>query len=81
MLDSGAYDQVLIEITTYVSHYKIDNFLAKERARVALLDALGCAIETLHTTLNVPTSSDQSFRVPSFLMASGSLAPDMNLIP
>ena len=49
-LDSGAYDQVLIDITTYVFHYKIDNLLAKDRARVALLDALGCAIETLHTS-------------------------------
>ncbi|CAL8579194.1 hypothetical protein XPA_004944 [Xanthoria parietina] len=50
VLDSGAYDQVLIEITTYVFHYKIDNLLAKKRARFALLDALGCAIETLHTS-------------------------------
>lgn len=45
-----AYDQVLVDITTYVFHYNIDNPLAKERSRLALLDALGCAIETLHTS-------------------------------
>lgn len=44
------YDQVLIDITTYVFHYQIDSPKAWARGRLALLDALGCALETLHSS-------------------------------
>ncbi|PQE26249.1 2-methylcitrate dehydratase protein [Rutstroemia sp. NJR-2017a BBW] len=42
-----SYDQILIDIVQYVYHTKIDSPRAYERARIALLDALGCAVETL----------------------------------
>lgn len=45
-----SYDYVLRDITTYVLHYHIDSSKAWERSRLALLDALGCALETLHTS-------------------------------
>lgn len=44
------YDKVLVDIIKYVFHYEIESPVARERARVALLDALGCAIESLHTS-------------------------------
>ena len=43
----GKYDQVLVDITTYVYHYDIQSSLAWQCAKLALLDALGCALETL----------------------------------
>ncbi|MCJ1373412.1 hypothetical protein MMC20_004640 [Loxospora ochrophaea] len=42
-----AYDQVLVDIVHYVYHARIDSALAWQRAKVALLDALGCAMESL----------------------------------
>lgn len=42
------YDKVLQDITSYVYHFEIDRPEAWKRARLALLDALGCAIESLH---------------------------------
>ena len=39
-------DQVVTEIARYVHRYEIKSPLAMERARTALLDALGCAMET-----------------------------------
>lgn len=44
------YDKVLLDITKYVFHYRLDSSEAWERARVALLDALGCGIESLHVS-------------------------------
>ena len=41
------YDQPLQDIITYVYHSDIQSPLAYKRARIALLDSLGCAIETL----------------------------------
>lgn len=41
------YDQVLIDVITYVYHYQIDSPRAWSCAKVALLDAIGCALETL----------------------------------
>lgn len=41
------YDQVLVDIIDYVYHTQIESPLAYRRARIALLDSLGCAIETL----------------------------------
>ena len=44
---TNAYDQVLIDITKYVFHYSIESPKAVQHARYALLDALGCAVESL----------------------------------
>ena len=44
------YDKVLVDITRYVFEYDITSPLAWKRARIALLDALGCTIETLHAS-------------------------------
>ncbi|KAM0796366.1 MmgE/PrpD family-domain-containing protein [Usnea florida] len=45
-----SYDDVLEDITAYVFHYQVDSSKAWARSRHALLDALGCALETLHTS-------------------------------
>ena len=47
---SDAYDQIIVDITKYVFHYQIDNSKAWEKSRLALLDALGCAVETVSTS-------------------------------
>lgn len=47
---SEPYDKVLLEITKYVFHYQLDSSEAWERARLALLDALGCAMESLQVS-------------------------------
>ena len=44
-----SYDDVLVDITTYVFHYEVHSARAWERSRLALLDAIGCAIESLQT--------------------------------
>ena len=41
------YDRILTEITDYVYSKDISNSKALQRARIALLDSLGCALETL----------------------------------
>lgn len=41
------YDQVLVDIVSYVFHSEVTGQRAWERAKVALFDALGCAFETL----------------------------------
>lgn len=46
--DDELYDKFLQDIITYVYHFQIDRPQAFQRARLALLDALGCAIESLH---------------------------------
>ena len=43
-----SYDRILLDIARYIYHYEITNPLAYKRARYALLDALGCANESLH---------------------------------
>lgn len=45
--ESPVYDEILVDITTYVFHYEVKSTRAWQRARVALLDSLGCVIETL----------------------------------
>lgn len=47
--ESG-WDQVLVDITDYVFHYKVESANAWRTSRTALLDALACAIETIHTS-------------------------------
>ena len=44
------YDQVLVDITKYVFNHQIESPIAWKRARLALLDALGCAIETINVS-------------------------------
>lgn len=41
-----SYDKSISDIAHYVFHYQISDRAAIQSARVALLDALGCAIET-----------------------------------
>lgn len=47
------YDQAIVDVAHYVYHYTLDESDATiwERARIALLDALGCAIETAATSI------------------------------
>lgn len=40
------YDKPIADIAHYVFHYRIENDKAFQSARVALLDAMGCVIET-----------------------------------
>lgn len=47
MSTTPTYDQLLQDIIAYVYHADISSERAYERARIALLDSLGCAIETL----------------------------------
>lgn len=42
-----AYDQVIVDIKDYVFKYEIQNEKARSCARLAIFDALGCAIETV----------------------------------
>lgn len=42
-----SYDQVLVDVVTYVYSYKIKSSRAWSCAKLALLDAIGCALETL----------------------------------
>ncbi|KAL1858002.1 hypothetical protein Plec18170_003226 [Paecilomyces lecythidis] len=41
------YDQVIVDIKDYVFHYKAISDKARACAQIAILDALGCAIETV----------------------------------
>ena len=43
----GFYDQILVDITEYVYHYDVQSQRAWACAKIALLDALGCTLETL----------------------------------
>lgn len=46
---SYSYDQPIVDVAHYVYHYEIGvtDAVVWERAQLALLDALGCAIETM----------------------------------
>ena len=63
-----SYDKVLQDITSYVFHYEITSSHALSRARLALCDALGCAVETLSI------SSDVHQLIGPF--APGTIVPD-----
>ena len=41
------YDQVMVDVKDYVFHYKDISHQARACAQTAVLDALGCAIETV----------------------------------
>lgn len=69
------YDQPIADIAQYVFHHNVDatNEVVWERARTALLDSLGCAIETVATSAEcwrllgpvVPgTTVPNGFRIP-----------------
>ncbi|KAL8700118.1 MAG: hypothetical protein Q9201_005624 [Fulgogasparrea decipioides] len=69
----GVYDQVLQDITQYVYDYEIESSRAWICAKRALLDALGCALETLAESeevraligpINPGTSVPDGFRLP-----------------
>jgi 2-methylcitrate dehydratase len=47
-----AYDQPIVDIARYIFHYEIDEADEKvwARAQLALLDTLGCAVETAATS-------------------------------
>jgi 2-methylcitrate dehydratase len=68
-----AYDQVIVEIKNYVFSYDITSQKAWKNARIALLDAMGCCIETVHRSADckklfgpwVPeTTVPSGFRLP-----------------
>lgn len=40
------YDKIIVDIKNYVYHYEVSSEKAWADSRTALLDALGCAIET-----------------------------------
>jgi hypothetical protein len=48
-----AYDQVIVDIANYVFDYKIESDKAWSSARVAVLDAVGCAIESVAKSSDV----------------------------
>ena len=43
---SRPYDKPIFDIAHYIFHYQIDDDAAIQAARIALLDTMGCAIET-----------------------------------
>lgn len=45
---SEAYDKVLLDIAAYIYHHDVTSSVAFNRARHALLDALGCAIQSFN---------------------------------
>lgn len=68
-----AWDQEMVDIVEYVYHFKIERREAWERAQIALLDSLGCAIESQSTSVecrdllgpNVPgTQVNNGCRLP-----------------
>jgi 2-methylcitrate dehydratase len=72
---SPPYDQPIADIARYVFHYDIDknDHSVWKRARMALLDTLGCAIETAATSVECRKllsaglgegSTPNGFRVP-----------------
>lgn len=67
-----SYDQVLVDIVQYVYHHDIQNPESFARARTLLLDAFGCAIESL---------DDQSLRRIIGPPVPGTVVPDGFRLP
>ncbi|KAI4865619.1 MmgE/PrpD family-domain-containing protein [Hypoxylon rubiginosum] len=72
------YHQLLLDIIHYVYHVEISSHLAYKRARIVLLDSMGCAIKTLSQSLEarafvgpvVPgTTVPNGFRLPGTAFA------------
>lgn len=77
---SANYDQVLVDIADYVHDYNIDDPACWSSARLALMDALGCAVETLNESgacqslINAVISSSSStheMRLPGMALRLG----------
>jgi 2-methylcitrate dehydratase len=47
---SHGYDEIIISIVDYVYNYEITEEKAWVRAKAALIDALGAAVESVHTS-------------------------------
>ena len=67
------YDRVTSDVKDYVFHHQIQSAKAWQHARIALLDAMGCAIETVSKSADcrqllgpiVPdTTTPDGFRLP-----------------
>ncbi|KAI1340857.1 MmgE/PrpD family-domain-containing protein [Xylariaceae sp. FL0016] len=72
------YDGVLVDIIRYVYHTEVSSDRALQRARIALLDSLGCAIETL-----AQSSEARAFigpTVPGTTVPSGFRLPGTSFI-
>jgi 2-methylcitrate dehydratase len=67
------YDQVIVDIKDYVFHYKVEDPNAWACARTAVLDALGCAMESL-----VSSSECRSMLGPT---VSGTIVADGFRLP
>ena len=72
---STPYDKPMVDIARYVFHYEIDkeNHQVWDRARTALLDALGCAIETSATSVECRALLEP--------VVSGTIVPDGFRVP
>ena len=66
------YDQILVDIVQYVYHYNIKEEKSFERARLLLLDSLGCTVESL---------SDVSIRKIIGPHVPGTIVPDGFRLP
>lgn len=72
------YDPIIRDIVDYVYHGQITNENVYQRARVTLLDALGCVIETLHLS---PDCRDLiGSVVPGMVVAGGVRIPGTGYI-
>lgn len=67
------YDQVIVDIVDYVFDYEIKRDEAWASARIAILDAIGCAIET------AAKSTDMNRLIGPFV--PGSTVPDGFRLP
>ncbi|KAI1376308.1 MmgE/PrpD family-domain-containing protein [Hypoxylon crocopeplum] len=72
-MSAPKYDQLLVDVVAYVYHTEISSPLAYKRAQIALLDSLGCAIETLA----------QSFEARAFIgpVVPGTIIPNGFKLP
>ena len=47
MMALPSFDKVTVDIKDYVYHYEVQSAKAWQQAQIALLDAMGCAVETV----------------------------------
>lgn len=67
------YDQVIVDIKDYVFHYKVESEYARTCARTAIMDAIGCAIESI-----AKSAECRAFVGP---VVSGTTVPDGFRLP
>ena len=70
---SDPWDQVLVDIVTYTYHYQIESPRAWFHARTAMIDALGCAMESQHASAECRTLLGPY--VPGTLVQNGCKVP------